>query len=84
MSGSFTQRGEVAVTDKFERARVALKNGADLVIELPAPYAVSSAQVFAKGGVDVIKATGVVDKVFFGSECGDIELIKKLPLQQKI
>mgnify|MGYP003290010815 CR=1 FL=1 len=83
MSGSFTQRGEVAVTDKFERARVALKNGADLVIELPAPYAVSSAQVFAKGGVDVIKATGVVDKVFFGSECGDIELIKKAAFATK-
>lgn len=83
MSGSFTQRGEVAVTDKFERARVALKNGADLVIELPAPYAVSSAQVFAKGGVDVIKATGVVDKVFFGSEFGDIELIKKAAFATK-
>lgn len=80
MSGSFTQRGEAAISDKFERTRVALKNGADLVIELPTPYAVSSAERFAKGGVDIIKATGVVDKVFFGSEAGDIELIKKAAL----
>lgn len=77
MSSSFTQRGEVAVFDKFARAESALKNGADLVIELPTPYAVASAQVFAKGGADIIKATGVVDKVFFGSECGDIHLITK-------
>lgn len=75
MSGSFTQRGEAAIADKFERTRVALKNGADLVIELPAPYAVASAQRFAKGGVEIISATGVVDKVFFGSEAGDIQLI---------
>ena len=77
MSGSFTQRGDVAITDKWERTSIALQNGADLVIELPAPFAVASAQRFAKGGVDIIKATGVVDKVFFGSECGDIELIRK-------
>lgn len=77
MSGSFTQRGEAAITDKFSRTRVALKNGADLVIELPTPYAAASAERFAKGGVDVIKATGVVDKVFFGSEVGDIALIEE-------
>lgn len=77
MSSSFTQRGEVAVLSKFERTESALRGGADLVIELPVPYAVSSAQRFAKGGADIIKATGVVDKVFFGSECGDIHLIKK-------
>ena len=76
MSGSFTQRGEVAILSKFERAEIALQNGADLVIELPTPYAVASAQIFAKGGADIIKATGVADKVFFGSECGDIELLK--------
>ncbi len=80
MSGSFTQRGEVAITDKFKRARVALKNGADLIIELPTPYAVSSAQIFARGGADIIKATDVVDKVFFGSECGDAKLLNKAAL----
>jgi len=77
MSGSFTQRGDVAVYDKFKRTKAALGNGADLVIELPAPYAVASAQIFARGGAEIIKATGVVDTVFFGSECGDVELLKK-------
>ena len=77
MSGSFTQRGEAAIINKFSRAESALKNGADLVIELPTPYAVASAQRFAKGGAEIIAATGVVDKVYFGSECGDIEIIKK-------
>lgn len=83
MSGSFTQRGDVAIADKWSRTKIALEGGADLVIELPAPFAVASAQRFAKGGVDIIKATGVVDKVFFGSECGDINLIKKAAFATK-
>ena len=80
MNGSFTQRGEVAITDKFARTKASLKNGADLIIELPTPYGVASAQIFAKGGAEVIQATGVVDTVFFGSECGNIELLKKAAL----
>ncbi|MBQ7385871.1 MAG: nucleotidyltransferase family protein [Ruminococcus sp.] len=83
MSGSFTQRGDVAIFDKFKRTKAALKNGADLVIELPTPYAVASAQIFAKGSADIIKATSVVDKVFFGSEAGDIELLKKAAFATK-
>ncbi len=51
MSGNFTQRGEAAVFDKFTRARHAVENGADIVIELPAAFAVSPAEIFAKGGV---------------------------------
>lgn len=77
MSGSFTQRGDVAVSSKFTRTRQALSNGADLVIELPCVWAVSSAQRFAQGGCEIIKATGCADRVYFGSECGDIELLKK-------
>ncbi len=76
MSGSFTQRGDVAVCSKFTRTEQALKNGADLVIELPAVWAVSSAQRFAQGGCEIIKATGCADRVYFGSECGDIDLLK--------
>lgn len=77
MSGSFTQRGEPAIFDKFARAGTALKNGADLVIELPTPFAVASAERFAKVGVQTVAALKAVDTVFFGSEAGDIELIKK-------
>ncbi|MGN0452594.1 MAG: nucleotidyltransferase family protein [Ruminococcus sp.] len=77
MSGSFTQRGDVGVFSKFARAEAALKNGADIVIELPVPWAVASAQRFAKGGCEIIKALGSVDSVYFGSECGDAGLIQK-------
>lgn len=78
MSGSFTQRGDVAVYSKFTRTKEALKGGADVVIELPAVWAVSSAQRFAQGGCDIIKALSSVDRVYFGSECGDINTLKKV------
>lgn len=78
MSGSFTQRGDVAVLSKFTRSEDALMGGADLIIELPTIWAVASAQRFAKGGTDIIKALGMVDRVYFGSECGDISLLKQV------
>lgn len=53
MSGSFTQRGEVAVCDKFVRAKSALENGADLVLELPVVFSLSGAEGFAKAGVAI-------------------------------
>ncbi len=71
MSGSFTQRGEPACTGKFARARAALAGGADLVLELPADFALSSAERFAFGAVTILDALGCVDAVSFGSECGD-------------
>lgn len=80
MSGSFTQRGDAAICDKFSRTKTALENGCDLVIELPTPYAVASAGYFAKGGVEIIAGTGVVDTVFFASEAGDISLLEKAAL----
>ena len=75
MSGSFTQRGEVAVCSKFERARAALNNGADLVAELPTAYAVAPAEIFARGGVSIAGAFGDVRYLAFGCECGDIRLL---------
>lgn len=77
MSGSFTQRGEVAVCSKFERASVALKNGADLVVELPAVYAVANAERFARGGVSTAKLFGCVNHLAFGCEDDDLDLLKK-------
>lgn len=68
MSGNFVQRGEIALCDKFLRAEAAVKNGADLVIELPLPYALGSAETFARGGVGVLNKLGVVDRLYFGSE----------------
>lgn len=70
MSGNWTQRGTPALAEKHLRARLALLGGADLVLELPLPYAISSAEWFARGGVSVLAGTGVVTHLCFGSECG--------------
>lgn len=73
MSGNFVQRGDTAYMDKLERARLAVRSGADLVIELPVQYSLSSAEKFAEGAVYLLDSLGVVDEVSFGSECGSIE-----------
>lgn len=75
MSGNFVQRGAPALMDKFLRCECALKSGADLVLELPVYYAVSSAEHFARGAVTLLDRLGVVDSMCFGSECGDIRLL---------
>lgn len=72
MSGPFLQRGEPAIIDKFHRARAALTCGADLVVELPYPYAVQSSELFAKGAVMTLNALGV-SYICFGSESGRID-----------
>lgn len=73
MSGSFVQRGDIAITDKHTRASAALRNGADLVIELPVIYALNTAQKFAYGAVEILNKTGVTDALVFGSESGNID-----------
>ena len=73
MSGNFVQRGECAVFDKMSRTHAALSCGVDLVIELPCAYALSSAEGFALGAVDTLNASGIVDELYFGSECGDMD-----------
>ena len=73
MGGPFLQRGEPALFSKQLRARCALLNGADLVLELPCIWATASAESFALGGVSVAAALGVVDALGFGSECGAIQ-----------
>ena len=73
MSGNATQRGELAVLDKYTRAKAAIAAGADLVLELPFPWSSASAEYFARAAVAVL--SGSCDTLLFGSECGDIELI---------
>ena len=70
MSGDFVQRGEAAVFSKFARAEAACRSGADLVIELPLPWALSSAEGFARGSVGLLAALGA-SHISFGSEEGD-------------
>ena len=77
ISGSFVQRGEPAIADKFMRTRAALLNGVDMVLELPVCYATGAADVFAFGAVDTLEKSGMVDILSFGTEAGDIELFKE-------
>lgn len=76
MSGSFVQRGAPAVYDKWTRSKDAVNNGADLVLELPVVYSAQSARRFAVGAIKLLDKLGIVDFLSFGSECGDIELLK--------
>ena len=77
MSGNFVQRGDFALLRKHARAQAAVESGADLVLELPLPWAVSSAEDFADGGVRVLASTGLVDHLLFGSECGDAAALER-------
>lgn len=76
LSGNFVQRGDTAVVDKRVRAKMALECGADVVLELPVCWSMSTAQNFALGGVSLLKEAGC-DKIIFGSECGNIEKLLK-------
>lgn len=75
MSGAFVQRGEPAIVSKRDRTEMALRGGADVVLELPLRGVLSSAQGFACSAVEVLAATGVVDALCFGSECGDTQTL---------
>ena len=73
MSGNFVQRGDFALVNKHSRAEMALAGGADLVLELPTPWACAGAERFAQGAVSVLAAAGVVTHLAFGCECGALE-----------
>ena len=75
MSGSYVQRGEPAIIDKYLRAKGAVLSGADLVLELPIPYVLSSAEGFADGGVEIFSRLGCVEELCFGSEWGKGEAL---------
>ena len=77
MSGHFVQRGEPAISNKWTRAGVAIKNGIDLVIELPFVYSVQSADYFAQGAIELLAKLKVTD-IVFGSECGNINIFKDI------
>lgn len=78
MSGSFTQRGDAAIADKYQRAAIAVRLGCDMVIELPTVFAVSPADNFAYGALKTISALPNVEYLSFGSECGDAKLLEKM------
>ena len=91
MSGNFTQRGVPSSIDKWSKTKMALNNGVDLVIELPAIYSVSSAEFFSYGAVSLLNSLGVVNNICFGSEHGDVNdiytisnILLKEPIEFKI
>lgn len=78
MSGDFVQRGAPAIFDKYTRTKMALLSGADLVLEIPPVFAASSAEDFSACGVSMLDRLGVVSHLCFGSECGDIDILRSL------
>ena len=78
MSGNFTQRGEIAIADKYKRSEWAVRCGVNLVLELPFPYSMSSAEIFARSAVSIIKSIAVVDAISFGSESGELSSLEKI------
>ena len=78
MSGHFLQRGEPAIMDKWTRASIALHSGIDVVFELPAVYSTQSAQLFAYGSVSLLEQLDCVQSLCFGSELGNIHVLKSL------
>lgn len=78
MSSNFVQRGDFAVYDKYTRAKTALENGADIVIEIPTVFSVQSAQGFAKAGVKILESTGICEAIAFGAECDDVDELKAI------
>ena len=78
ISGNFTQRGDIAIIDKWSRTQMAIENGIDLVLELPTIYAISSAENFASGAIKILDSLGIVDFLSFGSECNDISILSEV------
>lgn len=75
MSGNFLQRGEPALFDKYTRAEIAVKNGVDLVIELPTMYACQSAEIFSYGAIATLNSLNTINSICFGSEEGNIDIL---------
>lgn len=78
ISGNFTQRGSTSLIDKWTKTEIALKNGIDLVIELPLIYSISSAENFAMGSIKILNSLGVVDYISFGAENDDISILNDI------
>ena len=78
MSGNFVQRGNTSIVNKWIKAEMALKNGIDLVLELPTVYSISSAENFAEGAIKLLNSLKIVDTVSFGSENSDIDVLNRI------
>lgn len=77
ISGNFVQRGNVSIVDKWTKAKMAILNGIDLVLELPCIYSISSAENFASGAIRTLNSLKIVDTLSFGCELDDISILKE-------
>ena len=78
ISGNFTQRGDASIVNKFEKAKMAIENGIDMVIELPTLYSISSAENFANGAIKILNELNFATHISFGSESGDINQLNNI------
>ncbi len=78
ISGNFTQRGDTSIVNKWEKAKMALNNGVDLVIELPTIYSISSAENFAYGAIKILNELGIVNYISFGMEQDDLTILDNI------
>jgi len=78
IGGNFTQRGEASLVDKWTKCEMAIDNGADLVIELPTLYSISSAENFADGAIKILNSLKIVDHISFGTECEELNKLNIL------
>ena len=78
IGGNFTQRGSTSIINKWEKTKMALLSGIDLVIELPVIYSISSAENFADGAIKILNSLGIVDYISFGSETADVNILKNI------
>jgi len=78
ISGNFTQRGDTSIVNKWAKAYMAICGGADLVIELPTVYSISSAENFASGAVKILDNLKVVDAISFGAEANDLATLNNI------
>lgn len=81
LSDDFVQRGDTALLNKFDRAELAVKAGADLVIELPVPYSCAPAELYALGAVQILKALNIIEILSFGCS-GDVSLLQSLASEE--
>lgn len=80
-NSSFTQRGDIAIINKWNKTKIALKNNIDLVVELPFPYATQSADIFAKGALEILNHLKI-NILVFGSESNDLEKLVEIAKTQ--
>ena len=78
LAPDFVQRGELAIYNKYDRAKTLIKHGADIILEMPVEYALSSAKYYARASINILNNLGLVDYLIFGSNINDVEKLNEI------